>query len=115
MTNQKELASYIMDQLAELGQVRNIPMMGGYVFYYKEKVFGGIYESGFMVKDTKAGRAYMPDSEAAPPYKGARPMLPVTILDDRKKLQEMVVGMEQELPAPKPKKRKKKAGEDTVV
>ena len=39
MTNQKELASYIMDQLAELGQVRNIPMMGGYVFYYKEKVF----------------------------------------------------------------------------
>ena len=89
MTNQKELAAYIMDQLAELGQVRNIPMMGGYVFYYKEKVFGGIYESGFMVKDTKAGRAYMPDSEAAPPYKGARPMLPVTILDDRKKLQEM--------------------------
>jgi hypothetical protein len=42
-------------------------------------------------------------------------MLPVTILDDRKKLQEMVMDMEQELPAPKPKKQKKKAGEDTVV
>ena len=36
MANNKELVSYIMDQLSDLGNVRNIPMMGGYVFYYKE-------------------------------------------------------------------------------
>lgn len=107
MADYKELASYIMDQLAELGWVRNIPMMGGYVFYYKEKIFGGIYEDGFMVKDTKAARACMPDSEAQPPYKGAKPMLPVTILEDRKALQEMVVAMEPELPQRKQKKSRK--------
>lgn len=95
-----------MDQLSGLGEVRNIPMMGGYVFYYKEKVFGGIYESGFMVKNTEAGKKYMPDSKPESPYEGAKPMLPVTILDNREKICEMIEAMYPELPAGKPKKRK---------
>ena len=52
----KELAEYIMEQLSDLGEVRNRPMMGGYVFYYRERILGGIYDSGFMVKMTAAGR-----------------------------------------------------------
>lgn len=106
MTNNKELASYIMDQLAELGDIRNIPMMGGYVFYYRERIFGGIYGSGFMVKITEASKKYMPDSEPEPPYEGAKPMLPVTILEDRAALQAMVREMYPELPEKKPKKKK---------
>lgn len=47
MSKNKELADYIMDQLFDLGNVRNIPMMGGYIFYYKERIFGGIYGNGF--------------------------------------------------------------------
>ena len=108
MADNKGLAAYIMEQLSGLGQVRNIPMMGGYVFYYKEKIFGGIYGSGFMVKITRASRKYMPDSEPEAPYEGAKPMLPVTILEDRETLQKMVDEMFGELPAPKPKKKKKK-------
>lgn len=54
MTNSKELSQYIMEQLSDLGDVRNIPMMGGYIFYYKERTFGGIYGNGFMVKITEA-------------------------------------------------------------
>ena len=37
MANSKELSQYIMEQLSDLGNVRNIPMMGGYIFYYKER------------------------------------------------------------------------------
>ena len=87
MANSKELSLYIMEQLTDLGDVRNIPMMGGYIFYYKERIFGGIYGNGFMVKITEASKKYMPDSIAEPPYDGAKPMFPVTILDDREKLQ----------------------------
>ena len=79
MGKNKELAEYIMDQLAELGDIRNIPMMGGYVFYYRERIFGGIYGNGFLVKITEASKKYMPDSVPEPPYEGAKPMLPVTI------------------------------------
>lgn len=98
MSKNKELAEYIMDQLSDLGDIRNIPMMGGYIFYYKERIFGGIYESGFMVKITKAGKKYMPDSVPEPPYEGAKPMLPVTILDDKAAFQAMVEEMYLELP-----------------
>ena len=104
MANNKELVSYIMDQLSDLGNVRNIPMMGGYVFYYKEKIFGGIYENGFMVKITKASQNYMKDSQPEAPYAGAKPMLPVTILEDREQLQKMVAEMFEELQARKVKK-----------
>ena len=106
MSNNKELAAYIMDQLAELEGVRNIPMMGGYVFYYNERIFGGIYGNGFLVKITEASRKYMPDSEPEPPYEGAKDMLPVTILDDRELLQKMVRDMYPELPVRKSKKKK---------
>ena len=39
MIKNKEFADYIMDQLSDLGELRNIPMMGGYIFYYKEKIY----------------------------------------------------------------------------
>ncbi len=41
----KELAEYITEQLAELDNIRKTPMMGGYIFYYRERIFGGIYLS----------------------------------------------------------------------
>lgn len=106
MKQTKELAEYVMDQLAELGDIRNIPMMGGYIFYYKERIFGGIYGSGFMVKDTMAARKYMPDCRPEPPYEGAKPMLPATILESKEELQSMVREMYEELPARKIKKKK---------
>ena len=58
-----------------------------------------------MVKITEASKKYMPDSEPEPPYEGAKPMLPVTILDDRTTLQKMIEEMYPELPKRKPKKR----------
>ena len=102
----KELAQYITQQLEELGDVRKIPMMGGYIFYYRDRIFGGIYPEGFMVKITEASRKYMPDCVACPPYDGAKEMLPVTIIDDRELLQKMVLEMFSELPQPKVKTKK---------
>lgn len=107
MTSNKELAVYVMDQLSQLCHVRNIPMMGGYIFYYKERIFGGIYGGGFMVKITEASHKYMPDSQPEPPYEGAKPMLPVTILEDRELFQKMVDEMYDELPERIPKKKRK--------
>lgn len=107
MSNNKELADYIMDQLSDLGDIRNIPVMGGYIFYYKERIFGGIYGNGFLVKITEASKKYMPDSLSEPPYEGAKLMLPVTILDDRDALQIMVEEMYPELSERKTKKKKK--------
>ena len=104
----KELAAYVHDQLAGLPGVRSIPMMGGYIFYYQERIFGGIYGPGMMIKDTPAARAAMPESEPMPPYSGAKGMLPCSVLDDREAFQSMVRAMLDELPPPKSRKRKEK-------
>ena len=103
----KELASYIMEQLEGLEYIKSIPMMGGYLFYYKGKIFGGIYGTGFMVKITEGSKYYMPNSISESPYDGAKAMLPVDIADNSELLKQMVVAMYEELPEPKPKKKKK--------
>ncbi|AEE15609.1 TfoX/Sxy family protein [Treponema brennaborense] len=104
MSGNKELAAYILDQLAELENVRCIPMMGGYIFYYNGRIFGGIYGNGFLVKITETSKKFMSDSEPEPPYEGAKPMLPVTILEDREQLTQMIRQMYCELPEPKKKR-----------
>ena len=101
----KRMMEYVMDQLFGLPGVRQIPMMGGYVFYYNERIFGGIYGSGeLLIRITGTSKKYMPDAEPELPYEGTKEMLPCTILDDREKLQRMVVEMWEELPERKRKK-----------
>ena len=106
MASSKEYLDFIMEQLSGLEGITYRAMMGGYIFYYRERIFGGIYGAGFMVKITEASRKYMPDSIACPPYDGAKEMLPVTIIDDRELLQKMVSEMFRELPERKPTPRK---------
>ena len=50
MTSSKDYVAYIMEQLAEAGDVRNRAMMGEYVVYYRDKVLGGSYDDRFLVK-----------------------------------------------------------------
>ena len=101
----KRMMEYVMDQLSGLPGVRQIPMMGGYIFYYNERIFGGIYGSGeLLIKITETSRHYMPDSKPELPYEGTKEMLPCTILEDRETLQRMVMEMWEELPERKTKK-----------
>ena len=101
----RELAEYAADQLRALEGIRYIPMMGGYIFYINDKIFGGIYGDGFMVKITPASRAALPQAVPAPPYEGAKDMLPALNLDDREAFCAMVAAMEPELPERKKRRR----------
>ena len=105
---QKELALYVAEQLAPLGEIRYIPMMGGWLFYYREKLIGGIYGDGFAVKDTAASRRFMPDCRDEVWADTPAALLPCTILEDSGKLCEMVREMYPELPKPKAKKPRKR-------
>ncbi len=44
MASSKEYLDFILEQLSELGEIKYRAMMGEYVLYYREKVFGGIYD-----------------------------------------------------------------------
>ncbi|MCD4827016.1 MAG: TfoX/Sxy family protein [Acholeplasmataceae bacterium] len=101
----KELHNYLIEQFKHIEHITSIPMMGGYIFYYKGRIFGGIYEPGFMVKITKASKKYLPNADMMPPYKGAKDLILVDDVDQSRLLCEMIIHMYDELP--EPKKRKK--------
>ncbi|MBO4534355.1 MAG: TfoX/Sxy family protein [Clostridia bacterium] len=104
MPSTKEYFEFILEQLSELDGIDSRAMMGEYVIYYRGKVFGGVYDDRFLVKNVPAARALMPDARLELPYPGGSMMLLVDDVDDRDFLKELVEEMYDDIPAPRSKK-----------
>ena len=72
----------------------------------KGKIVGGIYDDRLLVKPIKSAISYMPTATYELPYDGAKEMLLVEDVDNKKFLTGLFNAMYDELPAPKPKKKK---------
>ena len=107
MASEKEYLEFIMEQLSDLDDVTCRAMMGEYIIYCRGKIVGGIYDDRFLVKPTKSALAMMPDAERVLPYEGAKEMLLVDNVEDRSFLQKLIEAIYEELPAPKPKQKRK--------
>ena len=103
MSTSKEYLAYVMEQCPEGTTYR--AMMGEYVLYYREKVFGGIYDNRCLVKLIPAAVSLLPDAPCELPYEGAKEMLLLDRLDDREFLKTLLEQMYDELPLPKKRKR----------
>ena len=106
MASSKEYLDFILEQLSELEEISYRAMMGEYIIYYRGKIMGGIYDDRFLVKPVKSAIAYMPNVEYELPYEGAKEMLLVDDVDNKEYLTGLFNSMYDELPAPKPKKKK---------
>lgn len=104
MASSKEYLEFILGQLGDLEDIRYRPMMGEYILYYQDKVIGGIYDDRLLIKPTKSAIAALGEPTEIP-YDGAKPML-MPDADDRELLCSLIARMADELPAPKPKKKK---------
>ena len=103
MASSKEYLKYVLEQCPEGTASR--AMMGEYVLYYRDKVFGGIYDNRVLVKPTASARCLLPNAPMEIPYEGAKEMLLLERLDDRVLLKELLERMYEELPFPKKRKR----------
>lgn len=106
MASSREYLKFILGQLSGLEEITHRAMMGEYILYYRGRVIGGIYDDRLLVKPVPAAVSRMPKALRELPYEGARPMLLVGNVDDREFLTELIGAMYEELPAPKPKKRR---------
>ena len=106
MASSKEYLDFILDQLSDLGDISYRTMMEEFIIYYHGKIVGGIYDDRLLVKAVPSAIAYMPDASYELPYKGAKEMLLVDEVDDKTFLTGLFNAMFDELPAPKPKKKK---------
>ncbi len=106
MASRKEYLDFILEQVSELDQISYRAMMGEYIIYYNGKIVGGIYDDRLLVKPVQTAITYMPNAEYQLPYDGAKEMLLVDNVDNKEYLIGLFKTMYDELPAPKPKKKK---------
>ena len=105
MASTKEYLDFIMEQLSDLNEIRFKAMMGEYILYYREKIFGGIYDDRLLIKPVPAAVKMMPDATMELPYEGAKEMILEDDVDNRQFLCDLIEGMWEELPEKKKKKR----------
>lgn len=105
MASGKDYLNFILEQLSELDYISYKAMMGEYIIYYNGKIVGGIYDDRLLVKPVQASINYMPNAEYELPYDGAKEMLLVDNVDNKKYLTGLFKAMYEELPAPKPKRK----------
>ncbi|MBP5579483.1 MAG: TfoX/Sxy family protein [Ruminococcus sp.] len=105
MASSREYLEFILEQLSDIGDISYRTMMGEYIFYYRGRVAGGIYDDRFLVKPTASAKRLMPDAPYELPYEGGSKMLLVEDIDNRSFLKELFEAIADELPEPKKKKR----------
>ncbi len=110
MSSDQGFVEYVCEQISDAGDVSYRKMFGEYAIYCDGKVVALICDDRLYVKQTVSGRAFIGDPVEAPAYSGAKPSFLIEDkLDDREWLSELIQITERELPAPKPKKPKKKS------
>lgn len=104
MASSQENLQFVLEQLSELEDITYRPMMGEFIIYYRGKIIGGIYDDRLLIKPTKSAISYMSSVSYESPYKGAKEMILVDEIDNKKYLTELFKAMYDELPAPKSKR-----------
>ena len=106
MASSKKYLDFILEQVSELDNVSYKAMMGEFIIYYKGKIIGGIYDDRLLVKPVQSAINYMPNAVYELPYDGAKEMLLVDEVDNKEFLIGLFDAVYDDLPAPKPKKKK---------
>jgi TfoX/Sxy family transcriptional regulator of competence genes len=108
MASDQKFVDFIVAQIQKAGTITAQKMFGEYGIYSNEKIFGVICDNKLFIKPTKAGRAFIGDPTELSPYEGAKPSFLIEDkIEDSDWLSELVRVTVKELPAPKPKSRKK--------
>ncbi len=99
MATTKDYRDFVLEQLSLLDNIICKSMMGEYLLYYNNILFGGIYDGRLLVKIVNSNKKY--NMQEAIPYDRAKPMYFVNAIDDRKTLREIVLDTCKDLPIKK--------------
>ena len=88
MATNKSYKEYILEQLSILDNITCRPMMGEYLLYYNNILFGGIYDDRLLVKKVDNNIKY--NMNESIPYEGAKGMYLVDT-DNQELLKNIVI------------------------
>lgn len=73
MASSHDYLIYVLDLLREVDDVHYKKMMGEYILYSGQIIFGGIYDNRFLIKKTESSSLLK--LKEVVPYPNAKPML----------------------------------------
>ena len=89
MATSKEYKDFILEQLNLLDSITCKAMMGEFLLYYNDVLFGGIYDNRLLVKIVDTNKKYNMTEQI--PYESAKPMYLVDDVDNKELLKEIVI------------------------
>ncbi len=85
MASSKEYLDFILNQIKGI-DITYKKMMGEYLLYANDVLFGGIYDDRLLIKLTEKAKALLPNAKYTMPYDGAKPMILCDFVDDSERL-----------------------------
>ena len=89
MASTKEYLDFVLGQIKDVA-ITYKKMMGEYLLYSNNFLFGGIYDDRLLIKPTEKAKELLPNSEYAIPYDGAKPMIFCDFIDDSERLTDII-------------------------
>ena len=89
MATSKEYKDFIIEQLDLLDNITCRAMMGEFLLYYNNILFGGIYDNRLLVKIVDTNKKYNMNEQI--PYENAKPMYLVDNVDNKELLKEIIL------------------------
>jgi TfoX/Sxy family transcriptional regulator of competence genes len=107
MSSDQSFVDFIVDQITDAGTITYRKMFGEYAIYRNAKVVALVCDNRLFVKPTEGGRSFIGNVVEAPPYPGAKPSFLIEDkFEDREWISTLIKITADELPEPKPKKKK---------
>ena len=94
MASSKDYLTYILELLRDVDGISYKKMMGEYILYKDNIIFGGIYDDRFLIKKTKS--LLNSNLKEQIPYPGAKPMLLVDS-EDSEEIEQLILKVYQDL------------------
>lgn len=88
MASSKDYLEYVLELLREVESVTYKKMMGEYMLYKEDILFGGVYDNRFLIKKTKSLENSGLKEQI--PYPSAKPMLLIDS-EDPDEIKELVL------------------------
>lgn len=89
MRTTEDYKNYVLEQLNVLTPIKCRPMMGEYLLYYDDILFGGLYDNRLLIKRVESNKKF--ELEEQIPYEGAKPMYYLQDIEDQEKLKEIIL------------------------
>ena len=111
MASRQSTVDYLVEQMADAGEITAKKMFGEYGLYRDGKIVALVCDDQLFVKPTAGGKALVGDGPEAPPYPGAKPHLLISgdRWEDRAWLSRLIARTAGELVAPRKKPAPKSA------